>query len=114
MNDDRCPDMVKNFIRAITPIVNDFLEEREEEPVQCRHGRRYYLSDIPLEDALEQYLGALEGAGALEHTQSEIVALNCERAGYGRTCLGKDFLTTLRFGGYGRNCGSSLGHRRRN
>ena len=41
-----------------------------------RHGRRYYLSDIPLEDALEQYLGALEGAGALEHTQSEIVPLN--------------------------------------
>ena len=25
--------MVKKFIRAITPIVNDFLEEREEEPV---------------------------------------------------------------------------------
>ena len=44
-----------------------------------RHGRRYYLSDIPLEDALEQYLGALEGAGALEHTQSEIVALNSAR-----------------------------------
>ena len=44
-----------------------------------RHGRRYYLSDIPLEDALEQYLGALQGAGALEHTQSEIVALNSAR-----------------------------------
>ena len=44
-----------------------------------RHGRRYYLSDIPLEDALEQYLGALDVAGALEHTQSEIVALNSAR-----------------------------------
>ena len=44
-----------------------------------RHGRRYYLSDIPLEDALEQYLGALEGAGALKRTQSEIVPLNCAR-----------------------------------
>ena len=44
-----------------------------------RHGRRYYLSDIPLEDALEQYLGALGGAGALEHTQSEILPLNCVR-----------------------------------
>ena len=44
-----------------------------------RHGRRYYLSDIPLEDALEQYVGALEVAGALGHTQSEIVPLNCAR-----------------------------------
>ena len=44
-----------------------------------RHGRRYYLSDIPLEDALEQYLGALDVAGALEHTQSEIVPLNSVR-----------------------------------
>ena len=44
-----------------------------------RHGRRYYLSDIPLEDALEQYLGALEGAGALEHTQSEIMPLSSVR-----------------------------------
>ena len=44
-----------------------------------RHGRRYYLSDIPLEDALEQYLGALEGASALEHTQSEIVPLSSVR-----------------------------------
>ena len=36
LNDDfavKIADMVKNFIRAITPIVNDFLEEREEEPV---------------------------------------------------------------------------------
>ena len=44
-----------------------------------RHGRRYYLSDIPLEDALEQYLGALEGTGALKHTRSEIQPLNCVR-----------------------------------
>ncbi len=44
-----------------------------------RHGRRYYLSDIPLEDALEQYLGALEGASALEHTQSEIMPLSSVR-----------------------------------
>ena len=40
-----------------------------------RHGRRYYLSDIPLEDALGRYLGALEDAGALAHTATEVVAL---------------------------------------
>ena len=40
-----------------------------------RHGRRYYLSDIPLEDALERYLGALGDAGALAHTAAEVVAL---------------------------------------
>ena len=40
-----------------------------------RHGRRYYLSDIPLEDALGRYLGALEDAGALAHTAAEVVAL---------------------------------------
>ena len=40
-----------------------------------RHGRRYYLSDIPLEDALERYLGALGDAGALAHAESEVVSL---------------------------------------
>ena len=40
-----------------------------------RHGRRYYLSDIPLEDALGRYLGALEDAGALAHTAAEVAPL---------------------------------------
>ena len=40
-----------------------------------RHGRRYYLSDIPLEDALERYFDALEGAQALEHSGAEVVPL---------------------------------------
>lgn len=44
-----------------------------------RHGRRYYLSDIPLEDALERYFDALDDAGALAHTESEAVALSRTR-----------------------------------
>ena len=44
-----------------------------------RHGRRYYLSDIPLEDALGRYLGALDDVGGLAHTQSEVVALSHAR-----------------------------------
>ena len=40
-----------------------------------RHGRRYYLSDIPLEDALKRYFSALEQAYALTHTHSELVSL---------------------------------------
>ena len=44
-----------------------------------RHGRRYYLSDIPLEDALGRYLGALGDAGALAHTAAEVVALSQAR-----------------------------------
>lgn len=44
-----------------------------------RHGRRYYLSDIPLEDALGRYFDALSDAGALGHTESEIVSLSQAR-----------------------------------
>lgn len=44
-----------------------------------RHGRRYYLSDIPMEDALGRYLGALGDAGGLAHTESEVVALSQAR-----------------------------------
>ena len=44
-----------------------------------RHGRRYYLSDIPLEDALGRYLGALEDAGALAHTAAEVAPLSQAR-----------------------------------
>lgn len=40
-----------------------------------RHGRRYYLSDIPLDEALNRYFRALEGAGALERMQAEVVSL---------------------------------------
>lgn len=40
-----------------------------------RHGRRYYLSDIPLDDALSLYFDALAAAGALAHTPSEILPL---------------------------------------
>ena len=32
---------------------------------QLRGGRRYYLSDIPLDEALQRFLGALEEAGNL-------------------------------------------------
>ena len=40
-----------------------------------RHGRRYYLSDIPLEDALDRYFKALDAAFGLRPTESEIVPL---------------------------------------
>ena len=45
-----------------------------------RHGRRYYLSDIPLEDALERYFRALKGAGALGRAHAEVVPLTQARA----------------------------------
>ena len=44
-----------------------------------RHGRRYYLSDIPLDDALERYFVALDSAGALAHTQAEVAPLTKAR-----------------------------------
>ncbi len=44
-----------------------------------RHGRRYYLSDIPLEDALERHFDALSDAGALVHTAAEVVPLSHAR-----------------------------------
>ena len=44
-----------------------------------RHNRRYYLSDIPLEDALQSYFDALQNAGALSRSESEIVPLNAAR-----------------------------------
>ena len=40
-----------------------------------RHGRRYYLSDIPLEDALDRYFKALDAVFGLRHTESEVVPL---------------------------------------
>ena len=40
-----------------------------------RHGRRYYLSDIPLEDALCRYFSALDAVFGLRRTESEIVPL---------------------------------------
>ena len=40
-----------------------------------RHGRRYYLSDIPLEDALCRYFRALDAVFGLRRTESEIVPL---------------------------------------
>ena len=39
-----------------------------------RHGRRYYLSDIPLDDALSLYFDAL-ATGAVAHTPPEILPL---------------------------------------
>ena len=44
-----------------------------------RHGRRYYLSDIPLEDALDRYFRALEGAGALARAQPVVIPLTQAR-----------------------------------
>ena len=40
-----------------------------------RHGRRYYLSDIPLDDALARFFDALDEAGALAHATPEVVPL---------------------------------------
>ena len=44
-----------------------------------RHNRRYYLSDIPLEDALQSYFDVLHNAEALSRSESEIVPLNAAR-----------------------------------
>lgn len=44
-----------------------------------RHGRRYYLSDIPLDDALARYFRALKGAGALGRAQAEVLPLTQAR-----------------------------------
>ena len=44
-----------------------------------RHNRRYYLSDIPLEDALRSYFDALHSAEASSRSESEIVPLNAAR-----------------------------------
>ena len=41
-----------------------------------RVGRRYYLSDIPLVEALERFMGALEVGGALAPMDAEVVALS--------------------------------------
>ncbi len=40
-----------------------------------KQGRRYYLSDIPLDQALERFFGALERAGALRPMPAETVPL---------------------------------------
>ena len=44
-----------------------------------RHGRRYYLSDIPLENALERNFDALSDVGAIAHTTAEVVPLSHAR-----------------------------------
>ncbi len=44
-----------------------------------RRGRRYYLSDIPLEDALERFFGALDRANALMRMSPETVPLSQAR-----------------------------------
>ncbi len=41
-----------------------------------KHGRNYYLSDIPLDEAIRKFDRALAGAGALRHTASETVPLD--------------------------------------
>ena len=43
-----------------------------------KHGRDYYLSDIPLDEAIRKFDRALAAGGALQHAPSEIVPL--ERA----------------------------------
>ncbi|MCH8187066.1 MAG: molybdopterin biosynthesis protein, partial [Chloroflexi bacterium] len=40
-----------------------------------RHGRRYYLEDVPLEEATSRFHRALDEAGALSLCASEQVAL---------------------------------------
>lgn len=41
-----------------------------------KHGRRYYLSDIPLEEAIQKFESALENAGAFSHPSVEMVPLD--------------------------------------
>ena len=41
-----------------------------------KHGRRYYLSDIPLEEAYQRLFSALEPIGALEPSPAESVPLD--------------------------------------
>ena len=49
-----------------------------------KHGRDYYLSDIPLDEAIRKFDRALEDAGALRHTASESVAARPgKRQGHG-------------------------------
>ena len=40
-----------------------------------RHGRRYYLQDVPLDEARVRYREALTSAGALKHTDSETIPI---------------------------------------
>ena len=44
-----------------------------------KHGRRYYLSDIPLDEAIAKFQGALEQAGALDPSPAESVSLESAR-----------------------------------
>ena len=41
-----------------------------------KHGRDYYLSDIPLDEAIQKFDRALAGAGALQHTAPERIPLD--------------------------------------
>ena len=41
-----------------------------------KHGRNYYLSDIPLDEAIRKFDVALACAGAIQHTASETVPLD--------------------------------------
>ena len=41
-----------------------------------KRGRRYYLSDIPMEQAVEKFHAALESLGALDHSPAEAVPLD--------------------------------------
>ena len=43
---------------------------------QQRHGRRYYLNDIPLDEAIQRFHAALEKAEALEPSLAEVVPLD--------------------------------------
>ena len=40
-----------------------------------RHGRRYFLSDVPVDEAVRKFHAALEACGALERAQAEDVPL---------------------------------------
>ena len=43
---------------------------------QHRHGRRYYLDDVPLEEARRKFYDALEKTGALDPSPAEVVPLD--------------------------------------
>ena len=44
-----------------------------------KHGRRYYLSDVPLDEAIEKFHAALEQVGALEQLTAENLPLDKAR-----------------------------------
>ena len=84
--------------------------------LHARH-RRYFLQDIPLEEALTRWFGALENAGALNPTDAEPVALDDPHI-VGRITgwagLGRRIIPSLRCRRNGRDRRAGFRYHRRN